>query len=99
MRKSVIFNGHFGKLKMPTTAIFVVKNDDYIRYIIGTKYYENLPKITYFKRKKVNFKIFLYLLLLKTGKRKISNCTVLIELKFCIHVKQNHNFIVTWAFF
>ena len=51
MRKSVIFNGHFGKLKMLITAFFVVKNDDHIRYIIGTKYYENLPEITYSREK------------------------------------------------
>ena len=51
MRKSVILNGHFGKLKMPITAFFVVTNDKLFRYIIGTKYYEEIPKIKYFREK------------------------------------------------
>ena len=46
IRKSVIFNGHFGKLKMPITAFFVVKNDDHIRYTLGTKYF--VPSSSHF---------------------------------------------------
>ena len=58
----------------------------------------NIYQEKHILEEKVNFKIFLYLLLLKTGKRKISKCIVRNELKFCIHVEKKHNFIVTWAF-